>query len=272
MSLRREFLDHKRKTIESFGLVSSDISNLHIHLENLKITLASIESKSSPLNDRIAELGAAVDRCAEDISMQKSKDMVITSTVEDINNSIGEINSRLDSSRNLFANNVNSLGLKLKSLGAQNRKMSKKLTFSSNSVKKLLPRSRSQSLKIRKLNSALRKSQDQIVKIKNLLNRRLKTVKRANLELEARLKSQRRRIAQLNRKIEGEAPRKPARKAAAGSKAKKTVTKKVTHKKTVTKTVTPKKTVTTIKTPKRTIKRTVTRKKTITEKVTPKTK
>ena len=96
-------------------------------------------------------------------------------------------------------------------------------------------------IKPRKLNSAIRQFQDEIGKLKNIFKRKLRAVKRSDLELEARIKSQKRRIFQLNRKIER---KKVMRKA-----AKKTVTRKITPKKTITKTITPKKIVTKTVTP-----------------------
>ena len=69
-------------------------------------------------------------------------------------------------------------------------------------LKILIPRSKSHSLKIRHLNSKLKKSQEEIKKLRNFINRKLRTAKRADLELELKIKSQRMRIIKLNKKIE----------------------------------------------------------------------
>jgi len=106
---------------------------------------------------------------------------------------------------------------------------------------------------------------EEIRKIKNLVNRKLRSVKRADGELEARLKSQKRRMQQLNRKIDTIASKKIISRRAA-RKTSRSATK------TITKRITPKKTITTIKTPKRKITKTVTKNKTVTKKETPKTK
>lgn len=203
MALRQEFLEHKKKTVDSFSLVSTDISDIHINLSNLKSVIESMESK--------------VDKCMSDINAQRTAELAVNSSIKGIRNTVSEINSKISSA------------------GADTTK---------------------------KLNSLLRESQDEIRKVKNLINRKSRTTKRADIELETRLKSQRRRILQLNRKIELTIGRKVSARRATRRTARKTIIRKIT----------PRKTVTTIKTPKRTITKTVTKNRVVTKKQTPKTK
>ena len=64
-------------------------------------------------------------------------------------------------------------------------------------------------------------SQEELRKIKNLVNRKIRSVRRMDAELEKKIKSQRKRIAQLNNKIELSAVKKIS-----GRRIKKTITKK----------------------------------------------
>jgi len=241
LGLRKDFLEHKNRTIESFNLVSSDVSNINVSLVNFRTSFYSMEGRLSEFSDRLHGLRESIGKCAEDISLQKSNELVTSSTIKDMNNSFSKINERLQSFEG-----------KLKNMLPVNKKLSKKITSINNSVNKLLPRYKSQSLKTRRLGSGLRQSNDEIKKIKNLINRKLRTLRRDNSELKSRIKSQRRRIVQLNRKIELRAGIRVTRKRAV---------KKAPAKKIITKKITPKKTVTTIKTPRRTITKTVTPKK-----------
>jgi len=217
LSFRKDFLEHKKSTVESFNLVSNDISNLHAHFMNLKSVVTSVDSRLVAVENSLSSLRELVDKCVEDINLQRSNDLVITSTIKDANNSISEINNKLGSLRSTLMTRLNSFDNRLSRLVKNNRKLSKSVTLNTNSMKKLLPRTRNLSLTARKLGSGLREAKDEARKLRNLLNRKLRIVKRADLELETRLKSQRRRMAQLNNKIEGKktkrATRRTARKA-----------------------------------------------------------
>lgn len=230
MGIRKDFETHKRKTVESFGYVAADISNINMSLVNMRTMLASAQERISDFNSKMQALNEALGKCADGINIQKSNESAVASTIDGINNTISKINERLKShERNLSS------------------------------------RSKSQSAKIRKMGSELRESRDGIRKVKDSISRKMTSIKRADEELEAKIRSQRRRIAQLNRKIE----------LNSGRKASVRITPRKTARaarKVVTRKVTPRKTVTTIKTPKRTIKKTVTAKKTVTEKITPKTR
>ena len=270
MSLRRDFLEHKNKTIESFNLVSADHSNIQVNMVNLRTMLAASESRFYELTNKISDLTAALERCLSDVAMQKSKDLIISSTIEDVNNSMTEMNNQLESFQDTISKRIAPFAGRLKTFSSESRKMSKKVTANSNLLKKLLPSSKLQSAKTRKISSALAESQEEIRKAKNLINRRLRTANRANEELEKKIKSQRKRIVQLNKKIELSSGKKASRRAARRT-ARKTAAKKPARK-VITRKITPKKTVTIIKTPKRKITKTVTKNKTITKKETPKTK
>src|SRR3989338_1026769 len=266
MSLRKDFLAHKNKTMESFNLVSSDISNINLNLVNLRTMLASVEERISDFSSRMQNLNDALDKCGADISLQRSNEAVVTSTINDINSSISEISENLKSYENTLSGRLGAFEKTLDNFASDNRIVSQKVASNANSLNKILPSSRSQSAQIKKMNSALKESQNSIRKLKNLLNRKVRSTKRADAELEAKLRSQRRRMTQLNRKIELSSGRKVSTRRASLRAA------KPTARKVITKKITPRKTVTTIKTPKRTVTKTVTRRKTVTRKITPKRK
>ena len=262
MSLRREFLEHKGKTIGAFNLVRADVSTLDLNLISARAMLASIEEK-------ITELGAKVNEVNQnlkaDIEMQNSANAAMASKIADINSFVNE---RIGN----FETEIGKIGPAIeRKIKDSFNELSKKTAASSNSMKEIASKSSLQSAKIRKLGSSLRETQEKSKMLKGLINRKARSVRRADEELEAKIRSQRRRISQLNRKIEINAGRKISARRTSTRTARK-LTVKAAGSKIVTKKVTPKKTVITIKTPKRTIKKTVTPKKSVTEKITPKTK
>ena len=301
MSLRREFLAHKNKTMESFDLVSTDISTINVNLVNLRTMLASVEERISQFNSKSQETAETVERFRSDIGQQNSRNSRMEEKIEDLNltvrsaldsvesnaeskvknmtsaleSKITSLNKDVKKAGSRISNSERILGKKIKNsenhvkkLSLESRSMSKNFTSKTSTLKELLPRAKSQSLITRKLNSAVRESQDDIRKVRNLINKKLRGLKNANLELEKKIGSQRARIAQLNRKIDLSAGKVSVRRF----KAKRLLAKKTTPKKTIIKKITPKKTVTTIKTPRRKITKTVTKNKITTKKETPKTK
>ncbi len=104
MGLRKDFLAHKSKTMESFNLVSADISNINLNLVNLRTMLASVEDRISDFSGKIQKLNEALDKCGADIMLQRSNEAVVTSTINDINSSISEINESLKSHENTLRN------------------------------------------------------------------------------------------------------------------------------------------------------------------------
>ena len=242
LGLRKDFLIHRKKTIDSFQMVRADVTSISLSLETIKNMLSSIESRISGLESEALGMRQSLERCSSGISMQQAESLSIQSKIEGINGSI----------QNAVAK-VNSFKGRVGSLVSKSQQISRAVSKNSNSIKKMLPRLRKQSLQARKLKSALRVSQEEAKKLRNLINRKLRTAKRADSELEKKLRSQRTRIAQLNRKIEGS---KVARRI-----VRKIIKKKTTPKKTIKKTITPKKTITKTITPKRTVTKTVTPKK-----------
>lgn len=190
MGLRKDFLIHKRKTVESFRLVRADISSININIEHIRNMLSSMESRVSTLGNEVSSMHKALDKCSADINMQQNNNLNIQSRIEDINKSISSAVAKVSS----FKDNINNIIFK-------NQKISKRVTANNNLAKKLLSKSKTQSLKNIQLNSAIRNSQEEIKKIKNFLNRKLRTVKKRDLELEARIKKQRRNILALSKKI-----------------------------------------------------------------------
>ena len=144
MLLRKEFLIHRKKTVDAFSLVSADISNIHISLTNLKNLIESMDSRISELGNGMHGLRASVDRCISDINFQKSNDLVTTSTIRDVNTSITEINGKLNSSANSISNRINSVEDKLGDFISNNKNLSSKFTSANNSINKLLSSSKSQ--------------------------------------------------------------------------------------------------------------------------------
>jgi len=271
MGLRKDFLAHKNKTMESFNLVSADISNINMNLVSLRTMLASVEGRISDFSGKIQKLNEALDKCGSDIALQRSNEVVVTSTINDINSSISEISENLKSYETTLSGRLGAFEKTLDDFASDNRIVSQKVTSNTNSLNKIIPSSRSQSVQIKRTGSALKESQNNLRKVRNLIGKNLRSIKRADAEFEAKLRSQRKRMAQLNRKIELNAGRKVSARRVSGRTTRKTTTKPAARK-VITEKITPKKTVTTIKTPKRTITKTVTPKKTVTKKVTPKRK
>ena len=247
LGIRKDFLVHRKRTVESFGYVKADISSINAGMESMKNMLGSVEARISALDSQIAGLSKALDKCAFDIGMQQNHNLDIQSKAENINKLISDVVAA-----------VTAFKSKINNLVSNGQQISKNIAINKNSIKRLSLSSKSQSLKNRQIDSALKKSQKDIKKIKNLLNRKLKSTKRKDLELEAKIKSQRKSVIKLNRKIEGKKLVKPKKRIAKKAIARKATPKKRAVKKTVIKKVTPKKTVTTVKTPKRTVTTTVT--------------
>ena len=254
MGLRKDFLVHRQKTVEAFSSVSSDMHNISHGMDNLSSMIAAVESRVSSIDANMLVLREAIDKCAQDISLQKSSELALASSIKNVNDAVREISNRLKASEGRASNKINSFEKTLNNLVSQNKKLSSAAASNGNSIKKLLPSSKTQSLKSRKLESSLKESQGEIRKIKNLLSIRLRTIKKADAELEKKLRSQRRRISQLNKKID----------LSSGIKTRSRVSRKTTTRK-----ITPKKKVTIIKTPKRKITKTVTKDKVVTKKETP---
>lgn len=241
MGLRKDFLAHKRKTIESFRFVREDILGINLNIEHMNSTLQPVQLGVSKLEENILKMKGMLEKCSSDVDNQQTNNLSIEAKVDNVCKSVEIISGEVSSFRN-----------KIRNISSKSQTLSRKINFQNKSVKKLLPRSKKQSIRIRQLNSALRVSQEDVRKLKKFINGGLRTAKRRCAELEETVKKQRSRILALNRKIEG---RKVTRKTA------KRITKRA-----------PKKTITTVKTPKKTVKKTITPKKIVTETTTPKTK
>lgn len=203
MGLRKDFLVHKRKTVESFELVKADISSLNASIGNLGNTLALLDSRVNILSNEASLMRAAIDESR--ITYHNA-----LSRIEDIRNSVDSIAATISSFKNIISKTL-----------SKNGEMSREIAGSRNAIKKLFSISRIQSSRNKQLNSALRKSQAEIRKVKNLLNRRLTAV---------------------NRRIEGvKSARKPSRRIIKKRIAPRKIIKKtITPKRIVTETITPK--------------------------------
>lgn len=217
MGLRKDFLVHKNRTIESFKLVRSDVSGINTNIDQLKNTLASVELSISSLGGEMLSLKTSLDKCISDVSMQQMGNLNLMAKIDIVSKSIGEMVDNISTFRN-----------KIENILSKNSGLSRQIDSQGNSIKKLLPKSSKQSLEIRKLNSALKKSQQDIKKLRKLMDRKLKTAKRADKEIESTVKSQRKRIVQLNKKVDS---KKPVGKRVIKKIVAKTVKKKITVKK-----------------------------------------
>lgn len=272
LGIRKDFNVHKRKTVESFGLVRADISSINANIEQIRNSLASVEARIITLGTDIGGLRNSIDRCSSDINAHETAHSDMNSKIESIDESIGGINESISTAVAKIA----SFKSRVDSIASRNGTLLRGLSGNSQAIKRVLPRLNKQSLKTRKIGSDLRKargeiekskrrhakarklapvvreSQDQITKVKNLINRKLRTIKKRDTELELTIKRQRRRILELNRKIEGKKiARRAAGKIIRKTAPKKRVVKKILPRKTIKKTITPKKTVTETTTPKK---------------------
>ena len=253
MGLRREFSEHRSKTIESFNLVKEDISALNLNFLNARAVLASIEEKITGLGAKVNEIN---QNLKADIEIQNSTNTSMASKIVDINSFV---NSRIAN----FEREIGKTGLEIeRKVKGPINELLRKTSVNGSSLKLLAAKSKSQSLELKKLSKAIKDSEEQARKQKNLLDRRIREIKKTGSELEAKLRSHRNRMQQLNRKIELSAGKRISRRVARRSARR-------TAKKTTIRKITPKKTITTIRTPKRKITKTVTKNRVKTAKKTP---
>ena len=210
LGLRKDFLIHKRKTVESFRFVRDDIASVNAAIRHLKDALHSIESRLSVAINEIISLKKGIDKCLLDIEVHNNIKNDIQSKIEGINKSIANTIPALSS-----------LGSGIKNVLLRQQRISKSVSIHSSSLKKF---------------------QKEINKIKILLNEKFRSVKRRDAELKLKIRNQHKLISIINNKIRG--------KKAVSKKLtpKKTIKKVITPKKIVTETTTPtKKTITEIK-------------------------
>ena len=61
MGLRKDFLVHRKNTIESFGLVRRDIDNLNFKLDNANNIVSTLEMKMPEVVNEISNLHNKID-------------------------------------------------------------------------------------------------------------------------------------------------------------------------------------------------------------------
>ena len=216
MGIRKDFLMHRRKTVESFRYVRGDISAISTSINNLKDLVSSIESRISVIDSEMPELRKSIEKNTAETAMQHNQSLSIQSKIEQISKSISNALDAIASVRN----GVNSI------LSSQQR-ISNSISSHQKSISKIVADFKNQSLKNKQVNSSLKKTKDGIKKLKNLLHRRVK--------------SQQKKISELSARIKARKSKKPAR----------IVKKKITPRKTIKKTITPKRIVTETTTPKK---------------------
>ena len=167
------------------------MTSININIEQLKNTLSSVELSISSLGNEIPSLKTTLDRCLSDISVQQSNNHEISSKIENVSKSIES-----------FADAINSFKGRINNVISKNQSLSRDITNQNKLVKKIMPRTAKQSLEIKKLGSSLKKSQNEVKNLRNLLNRKLSLIKRADDKLESTIKQQRKRIVELNKKLD----------------------------------------------------------------------
>ena len=216
MGIRKDLLVHKQKTIESFGLVKADISSINASIDHVKNSLVSIELRLSAFDNEVLSLKKYMEASISEASMQRASTLKIQSKMSEIGNTItgttGIVNSIRDRINGIFA---------------QIKKISKAIADHKGIIENMKSKINSQFISGRKSSAKIKNFDKEIKKLRNLVNAKIKTTKTADLELEKKISSQRRRIAQLNRKIEG-----------------RKILKKVSIKRKILKKIAPKKKVT----------------------------
>ena len=201
MTLKHEFYAHRLKTVDAFKFVRADISNTNLSLEQVKGQVNSIGMALSSINQGISEMKELLEKNSLEIASEKqnslrleSKLNLVEKSYNDVNSGFSELKSSLTDSLNNISNSIGSVENQLDSSRTQLNASKRRISSSEKTLKKLLPKSKTQGAKLRKVSSGLRLSQEDIVKLKNFFNRKLKSFKRLNLKLEDKLKSQKKRI------------------------------------------------------------------------------
>ena len=163
MGLRKDFLVHKKKTVDSFRFVRADISSININIENMKSMLTSMELRISALDNKVTVLRKELDKCLSDINVQQNNYLNIYSKIEYISKSISSIVTAMTSLKNSISK-----------IASSNRNIVKDTSSNRNAIKKLFSISKMQSLKNKQVNSELKKSRAEIKKFKNSINKRPK--------------------------------------------------------------------------------------------------
>lgn len=169
LGLRKDFLLHKKKTMESFGFVRADISSIDNNIKHLKNAIYSADSRMSAIKNEISNLSKAIDKCSSEISIGHNQNLTIQSKIEQINKSVSNLLDGINS----FRNNVNKIIF-------NHRQISKDISTNRNAIKKLFSVTKAESAKRRQLNFVLRKLQAEIKRVKKLKTKKLviKTFKR----------------------------------------------------------------------------------------------
>ena len=163
MGLRKDFLIHKKKTVDSFRFVRADISGININIENMKSMLTSTELRISALDNKVTVLRKELDKCLSDINVQQNNYLNIYSKIEYISKSISSIVTAMTSLKNSISK-----------IASSNKNIVKDTSSNRNSIKKLFSISKMQSLKNNQVNSELKKFKAEINKLKNSINKRPK--------------------------------------------------------------------------------------------------
>ena len=140
MGLRKDFLAHKRKTIESFGFVRADISALNMRVESMQNLISLVESRLPALGNEVVGLQKSIDSCSSEINAQNSSNLALQSKIIDMNKSIKSTVDLIGSFKN-----------KINGLVSRDNGLLRRINAHDKLLKKLAPSAKKQSLKSDKL-------------------------------------------------------------------------------------------------------------------------
>ena len=217
MSLRQDYLMHKKKTMESFSFVKVDVNSLSASVDSIRNSLASIDFRISSLGNEIDSLKGAIGQFVNEQSSQQVQIEKIVAQLKIQNETINSFHSfesrlkELKKNNDIQSGNVDKVWKDIKFLkkgakssNARNSRLLKRINSELKAVKKKVSSARN-------MPSQLKQFDLEIKKLKNVIKRKAKSAKKTVVELETKLKSQRKRAKQLNRKIENVKPAKRAK-------------------------------------------------------------
>lgn len=86
MGIRKEFMLHKGRTVESFEMVRADISSILTHIGGMRDMISSLDSRISVLDIMAAGMKGQVEKCLADFGTQQSRILSTQSKIERIGN------------------------------------------------------------------------------------------------------------------------------------------------------------------------------------------
>lgn len=162
MGLRKDFLVHKKKTVESFGFVRSDIERINSDLNNLSNNFSAMGAKISSFDNQTQELWKSINKCLSD--------------------NLGFVDSF-----SFFKTDV-------EDMASYKKQISKNVLSNSNAIKKLFVVYKAQNSKSKKISMELKKSRLHVKKLEKSFNGKLKIISNRILRVKGLKKSAKRKI------------------------------------------------------------------------------